>query len=106
MSDAAEDYWDECVTEAFEQAGLTATEEQIKIVAGDIQVSHENYGMAFHSPQSDGGQREIDHLTRELQAERDKRICYECNGKGRIITQGPCHSSDSECSNCRGEGRI
>jgi len=41
------DYWEECIESAFNEAGITATQEQIKSVAADVAVSHENYGMAF-----------------------------------------------------------
>lgn len=100
------DYWTECVSEAFEDAGISATKEQIKTVASCVEVAHENYGMvhgydAIPNPLA----LENDNLKRELRKEQDKVICEECQGKGRIITAGPYHSSDSRCWKCRGEGR-
>ena len=41
------DYWEECVAEAFEDAGIEATKEQMATVAEWIAGAHENYGMAF-----------------------------------------------------------
>ena len=39
-------YWNECISCAFDEAGIQATKEQIDLVAGDVEVAHENYGMA------------------------------------------------------------
>jgi Cys-tRNA synthase (O-phospho-L-seryl-tRNA:Cys-tRNA synthase) len=41
------DYWKECVSESFDDAGIVATKEQIDIVASWVDGAHENYGMAF-----------------------------------------------------------
>ncbi len=100
------DYWTECIETAFEENGITATPEQIDAVAGDVEVCHDNYGMAFYTPSGDGRDTEIKQLKAELEKERNKRICPECKGRGRIISQGPCHSSDSECYECRGDGTV
>jgi len=40
------EYWEECISESFEDAGIVATEEQINIVASWIEGAHDNYGMA------------------------------------------------------------
>ena len=40
------DYWKECVSEAFEDAGLEATDEQIGIVTSWVEGAHENYSLA------------------------------------------------------------
>jgi hypothetical protein len=40
------EYWREAVDIAFRDEGITATDEQIDNVAGAIESSHENYGMA------------------------------------------------------------
>lgn len=101
------DYWQECIAEAFEDAGITATKEQIETVVSWVEGAHENYGMATGSDCIPNPLvLENESLKKELTKERDKVICEECNGKGRIITQGPCHSSNSECYKCRGEGRV
>ena len=106
MTTSAQRDWRECVDEAFSDAAIEATYEQKENVAGRLQSAHENYGMAFYSPPSGEHYRsEIDSLSRELRAERNKVHCEECDGRGRIITPGPYHSSDSECWKCRGEGR-
>ena len=40
------DYWNECIKESFDEAEITATEEQIGIVASWAEGAHDNYGMA------------------------------------------------------------
>lgn len=40
------DFWEECISEALEDAGLTATAEQIDTIASWVEGAHENYGMA------------------------------------------------------------
>ena len=39
-------YWEECIRTAFDDAGIKATDEQIIMVAGDVEGCHENYYMA------------------------------------------------------------
>lgn len=41
------DYWEECLDSSFSEHGIAATPEQLKAIAEDVQVSHENYGMAI-----------------------------------------------------------
>jgi len=106
MSDAQRDYWTECVEISFEEAGISATPEQIEIVAGGVEGCHENYGMAFYTPPAGEYLRsEVADLKRQLQAEIDKVLCAECNGRGSITIQGPIHSSTSSCRKCKGDGR-
>lgn len=104
------DYWIESVESSLEEAGVTATKEQIENIASDMEISSEQQSMAnghdvatknYHSTKDD----EIANLEKMVVSEREKVICKECNGRGRIITQGPYHSSDSQCSKCRGYGR-
>ena len=40
------DYWREAVEISLSEHGIDVTEEQIKAIAGDMEASHENYGMA------------------------------------------------------------
>lgn len=101
------DYWNECIAEALEDAGVNANQQQIDTVASWVEGAHDNYGMAMgHDAIPNPLVEENRNLKKELQIERDKIICTECNGKGRIVTHGPIHSYNSECYVCRGEGRI
>ena len=39
-------YWDECIAEAFEEAEIIATKNQIDTVVSWAEGAHENYGLA------------------------------------------------------------
>lgn len=101
-----DDLWVECIGEAFEDAGIVATQEQMDTVASWAEGLHNNWSMACgHGGGGSYLQEENARLKRELQAEREKVICDECGGRGDITTQGPYHSGTSSCWKCRGEGR-
>ena len=101
------DYWEECIREALEDANLKADETQIDTLVSWVEGAHENYGMAHgHDAIPNPLSLEIESLRSELKKEKDKVICDECNGKGRIITNGPVHSYNSSCSKCRGDGFL
>lgn len=110
----ADDYWREAVESSLEEAGVTATAEQIEAVARDMEAGHEQYDMAY------GGQAEasknwnsiqdstIEALRCELRDERDKQTCKTCRGTGysTIRVRGRlCHDADFECHKCHGNGR-
>lgn len=100
-------YWEECLAEAFGDAGITATKEQIDTVASWVEGAHENYGMAHgYNCIPNPLQYENDTLRKKLDLERRKENCPICDGRGRIITPGPYHSSNSQCWKCNGEGKI
>lgn len=101
------DYWQECISEAFDDAGITATQKQIAIVASWAEGARENESLArgwdcIPNPVS----LENEQLKKELAEERDKQICEECHGEGSTTTYGPIHSAISQCTNCHGEGRY
>lgn len=104
------DYWRESVEIALDEAGVTATDEQIEEIAGAIEISHENYGMAMgHDVASVNlageRERETERLKSEIERERAKITCRECNGSGWQTTHGPIHNCTSQCWKCRGAGR-
>jgi hypothetical protein len=100
------DYWIEAVTEAFEAAGIAATDEQVEAVAADMRISHEGYGICFYQPRSeDPRDAEIVRLKRALDDERRKVVCQTCGGSGRIVGYGGTMMSNSQCWKCNGEGR-
>lgn len=107
MSDAKRSYWEESVSCSFDDAGIAATQEQIEWVAGDMESSHECFTMAFSGPPDRPAvDPEIVRLRRELEWERNAVACPICHGRGRIITNGPYHSSDSGCWKCNGRGKV
>jgi uncharacterized CHY-type Zn-finger protein len=101
------DYWHEAVAVAMEEAGVSATPEQIAMIAEAMEGCHENYGMYMgHNAISHPAVEAADRLRRELDEERKKVTCPLCRGRGRLITYGGTLQCDQECSRCRGEGRI
>ena len=100
-------YWEEYISEALEDAKLTATPEQIKLIASWVEGAHENYGMAHgHDCIPNPFKLENERLKNELKKEQDKTVCKTCKGKGRIISSYGTLSSDSECYKCRGTGKV
>jgi len=104
------DYWKECIAGAFDDVGITANAEQIKIVADWVEGAHDNFGLATGLDVADQNlaasrERKIKEAKAETELEKQKIHCRECDGNGRITTQGPYHSSNSECWKCHGEGR-
>jgi len=101
------DYWIVCISEALDEAGISATKEQIELVAEHAESGHENYGMCHYQPLAgDYRDSEIKELKRKLSAEQSKIICPECAGKGYERIQGPYRSSESACWKCRGDKRV
>lgn len=101
------DYWAECIKEAFEDASIKANEDQIDIVTQWVEGAHENYGMAHgHHCISNPKDEELRETKRQLEIEKSKVVCPECKGSGREFYHGPCHSAESQCWKCRGEGKI
>lgn len=81
------DYWKEHAEIAIDEAGLTATEDQIDTIAGVIESAHEFYGRAmghdvasanYHAQQ----RSELAKAQRELEQEKQKVLCRECKGGG------------------------
>lgn len=61
------DYWEECIREAFDDAGIEATKEQIDTVVSWVDGAHENYGMAFgHDAIPNPMESEVDSLKKQL----------------------------------------
>ena len=101
------DYWEECISISFEDNGIKATKEQIQAVAGDVESSHENYGMAHgHDCIPNPLRGENDRLKKDLEREKGSTSCNECKGKGTIITYGGTFQSESQCYKCNGTGKI
>ncbi len=101
------DYWEECIAGAFEEAGISATKEQIEMVVSWVDGAHENYGMAFgHDCIPSPIALENKELKKELKKERDKISCDECKGVGYTVSYGGTFQSTSQCTKCRGEGKV
>jgi hypothetical protein len=73
-------------------------------IATSLETSQDCMSMAFYQPENPMV-GENARLERALKVERDKVGCLVCFGRGRIKTQGPYHSSNSQCWKCHGEGK-
>lgn len=98
-------YWEECISSSFVEHDIIATKEQIEAIATDIQCAHENYGMVFHVPENPLA-GELKKVKSELQKEKEKTMCRECNGRCRIYSNMGTRIISRECSKCNGEGKI
>lgn len=103
MSYGRYEYYKECIEIAASDLGLKLTTEQVEHFAGAVEGAYENEGMAFPSPERPDTEAD---LRRQLAREQSKVVCRECDGRGRVITPGPHHSSDSQCWKCHGAGKI
>ena len=106
------DYWKCCIEESFEDAGITATKEQISTVVEWVEGAFENYGLATGNDVASQNlaaskRDEIEKAERELERERNKVHCTNCDGTGRSVTSwgSSGRSADSQCVKCRGNGR-
>jgi len=98
-------YWKICIEEAFGDAKIEATEEQISLVASFVEGAHDNYSTANgHDDFPSYSELENKKLMKELREERKKVICPDCKGKGSERSQGPIHSSWMTCDRCGGSG--
>lgn len=105
------DYWEECIKESFEDAGITATDEQIQTVVSWVDGAHENYGLATGNDVASANfisddTRELERIKRDQEKHRiwvcDTRPCKSCTTTGQV-TDG--WGRDRTCDSCNGEGR-
>ncbi len=101
------EYWEECIKEAFEDAKIEATTEQIDNVIGWVEGAFENYSLSNgYDCIPDPKESEISELRRLLEREKSKTICPECKGSRITVTYGGTLKGTSQCFKCRGEGFI
>jgi len=109
--DARKQYWVDCVSEALDEAGVTATPGQIEQIAGVVSGGHESYGMAFGDDVATSNwharnTREKDALKAALGREREMMRCTTCLGSGREkYSVGPWNVN-AHCPSCNGHGKV
>lgn len=97
------DYWTECVAEALSEAGVTATQEQILVMAEIIEGAHEMYGESTgitYNPILD----ELRNTRIALEKEKNKSVCNLCRGTGRYDPRDGF--GEQTCYKCNGDGMI
>ena len=105
MADAHDEYWRECVAIALDEAGVTATAEQIKEIAWAVRGGHENIDLAFYVPENPL-KSENERLSRKLKWERDLVGCGECGGRGRLEYYTGPWAVNTKCHACHGGGKV
>lgn len=81
----ARNYWEECILEAAEECGLTLTSDQLQRLAGAVEVSHENYGMAFYSPPASDRMKDIEREWKaKLEAKEQELERYRTNAETAV----------------------
>ena len=105
------DYWEECITEALEDAALAATKEQINTIASWVEGAHENHGLATGADVATSNYisdeaRELEQIKRDQESKRlwecDTVPCRSCTTTG-IVKDG--WGRDATCFKCDGKGR-
>ncbi len=106
------DYWSECISEAFEDAGITATKKQIDTVASWAEGAHENHGMATGQDVASSNfiSEEAKEL-KKLKSEQEKNRqwiartipCKSCTTTGLTLDGW---GRSQVCATCDGDGRI
>jgi DnaJ-class molecular chaperone len=98
-------YWCESLSESFSEHGITASQEQIAAVARDIEHIRDGESLAFHTPENPMIERNKE-LEKKLKREQSARFCKACAGSGRDRHMAGPWFVDTECSDCRGAGRL
>ncbi len=93
------DYWKECISEAFDEAKIVATQEQIATVADFARGAHETQHMTCGLHKGpDPIHEENRRLKGKLRDERNKTPCRNCRGTG-------INEFKNDCRGCNGTGR-
>ncbi len=104
-------YWKDLISEAFEDAKIVATDEQINNVAGWAESGLDNYSQACGSVHTTRGPSDaeikLNELKREIKKREDwvssTRPCIDCCTTGWITDSW---GQDMQCLACGGEGRV
>lgn len=79
------DYWEECLSESFIEHGITATSEQIKQIAINVEAAHDNIGMCFYQPPASDRyaaiEREWEQKYKQLEKQFEK---YQANAETAV----------------------
>ncbi len=84
------EYWNDCIEEAFCDAEITATKEQIATVVSWVDGAHENYGMASGSEHIPNPMNaEVDELKRKIE-----RVAKGVAQRRNVSTNDVCIDED------------
>lgn len=105
------EYWVIAVESALDEAGLSATDEQISVLAREMESAHEMHSEAtgeyvFSANLRAAQEDELAKAKRELRRERDKIPCNACDGGTRLVPgMSGTMIRQTDCWKCGGTGR-
>lgn len=85
MSYSQADYWNECISNAAEEAGIELTEDQVEVLADSVRIGHENYGMAFYSPPASDRLNDIERDAKARYARLEAEFEAYRNGAEKAV---------------------
>jgi len=106
------DYWEECVSEALEDAGLSATKEQRDTIVAWVEGAHENYSMGHgHDVIGRGAESDAERELREMKRRAEQlrvweattKPCRPCTTTGSVLDGW---GRPQTCLDCDGDGRT
>lgn len=101
------DYWEECLKEAFEDAKIVATKEQLDTVISWVEGAEENHSMATGSDCIPNPlQSAIDNANVKLAVLNSRRMCQPCHGTGLYDIRDRFIKNPESCNHCNGNGYI
>lgn len=98
------EYWEECLSQSFEEHGVTATRAQIAAIAADVEAGRDCMGMAFHVPENPLA-GELQKAQAALVHEQKLVFCDVCLGSGRERYNAGPWSINTQCWKCHGHGK-
>lgn len=98
------DYWEETLSSAADECNLILTSEQLTHLAKAVEISHENYGMAFYSPSPRDFYAELERKYEEkLKAKQAEFELYQRKAEEAVRVALRQHSDASISIGKRGE---
>ena len=107
----SEEYWKECISEAFDDAKIFASDEQIELVTSWVVGAHENFSLATGLDVDNANYisdeaKELENLSAQLEKNRrwlaETKPCSVCTTTGLVSDSW---GRDTSCYNCNGDGR-
>lgn len=105
------EYWTICAEEALEAAGLSASPEQLGVIAEHMETAHGSYAEqhghveASRSLWSDLTRR-AEAAEAKARAEAEKVPCPQCEGKSAPGLGGTIEPARYTCWKCGGTGKV
>lgn len=105
------EYWTICAEEALESAGLSATTEQVALVAESMEMAHDCYGEQHGHHEADRSlwadlTRRAESAEARARREEGKVPCPVCAGKKAPGLGGTTEPARYSCDYCHRSGKV